>query len=170
MRAGRGGGGDSAERRMGEGAERRGAGSPEDSPICPLLEPAGPLGVESEACGTAVTQPMAASSASSRGRASPAPALCPCPRHPAAPCRSASRPRCRETSLGAAGAAAVPCLCHPNPSTSHRRSDNTKHNCPKNNWFLYHSLVHFLIHPTWVRSLHHSHLLIGAYMFGITVS
>ena len=116
MRAGRGGGDDSAERMMGEGAERRGAGIPEDRPICPLPGPVGPLGVESEACGTAVTQPMAASSASSQGRASPAPALCPCPRHPAAPCRSASRPRCRETSLEAAGAAAVSCLCHPPPS------------------------------------------------------
>lgn len=114
VRTGRGGGDDSAQWRMGEGAERRGAGSPEGRPICPLLGPAGPLGVESEGCGAAVTQPAASSSAGSRGRASPAPALCPCPRHPAAPCRSASRPRRQETSPGAAGAARVP--CHPPPS------------------------------------------------------
>lgn len=113
VRTGRGGGGDSAEWRM-RGREA-GAGSPEGRPIRPLPGAAGPLGVGPEACGAAVTQP-AAFSAGSRGRASPAPALCPCLRHPAAPCRSASHPRHRGTSLGAAGAAAVPSPCHPPPS------------------------------------------------------
>lgn len=113
VRTGRGGGGDSAEWRM-RGREA-GAGSPEGRPIRPLPGAAGPLGVGPEACGAAVTQP-AASSAGSRGRASPAPALCPCLRHPAAPCRSASHPRHRGTSLGAAGAAGVPSPGHPPPS------------------------------------------------------
>lgn len=98
------------------GVERQGAGSPEDRPIRPLPRTVRPLGVEPEACGAAVTQPAAASSAGSRGCASPAPALCPCPRHLAAPCCSTSRPRRRGTSLGAAESAATPYPGRPPPS------------------------------------------------------
>lgn len=75
----------------------------------------GPQGVGPAAFEAAVTQP-AASSPGSRGCASPAPALCLCPRHPAAPCRSTSRRRQRGPSPRAAGTARASCRVHPPPS------------------------------------------------------
>lgn len=88
------------------------ARSPPDSgsPGC-----GGPQGVGPAAFEAAVTQP-AASSPGSRGCASPAPALCLCPRHPAAPCRSTSRRRQRGPSPRAAGTARASCRVHPPPS------------------------------------------------------
>lgn len=84
------------------------------SPRPPSTGRCGAAGSRAEACGAAVTQP-AASSAASRGRASPALVLCPCLPHPAAPCRPTCRPSLRGTSLGAAEAAPAPYPGHPPP-------------------------------------------------------